>query len=216
MSVYSDHFAHEQLKFLTGQANAIGAEITPWLALFSTLPDLDGSGGVEETGPSLARKNSDGLWGVPANRTINNSLEIDFGSATGDLERVYGIGILDGSVGGTLWAICRLHGQRFDFSTDYGTDANQLVVPAHPYNDGDRVQLVACPGFDLPSGVSANSTYYVVNSGAGILELSLTNGGAAIDIGSDGAGFVVKDNSKLIEYGDQVKISVGELEIELV
>ena len=216
MSVYTDHFAHEQLKYLTGQPNALGGEITPFLALYSTIPATDGTGGVEETGASLPRKDSNGLWGTPALRQVSNSAEIDFGSATGDLQRVYGLGILDAASGGTLWAICRLHGQRFDFSTDYGADINQLVVPTHPYNDGDRVQLAECPGIDLPSGVTANTTYFVVNSAAGLMELALSSGGASIDIGSDGAGFVVKDNSKLIESGDQVKISLGELVIELV
>ncbi len=215
MAVFSDYYAHEVLKFLTGQVNALGAAITPWLALFSTVPASDGTGGVEETGANLARKNVAGLFAAPAGRSVSNNAEIDIGTASADLNRVYAIGIFDASSGGQLHGICRLHGQRYDFLTDYLTDSNQLAVAGHPFQDGDRVMVAACPGIDIPSGLAEDTTYYVVNSGTGLLELALTNGGAALDIGSDGAGFVVRDNSKLIENGDPVKVSVGEFVVEL-
>lgn len=215
MPVFSDSYAHEVLKYMTGQSNALGAAITPWLALYSTVPNSNGTGGVEETGAKLARKNAAGRFGVPAGRAVSNNAEIDFGAATGDLNRVYAIGILSASSAGTLYAICRLHGQRYDFLTDYEGDINRLEVAGHPYQNGDRVMVVAVAGLELPSGLSEGTTYYVVNSGAGVLELAAASGGAPINIGSDGAGFVVKDNSKLIENGDPVKISVGEFVIEL-
>lgn len=50
---------------------------------------------------------------------------------------------------------------------------------AHGRSNGDRIRMTT--GGALPTGLTANTDYYVVNAAANTFQLSLTNGGAAID-----------------------------------
>lgn len=71
------------------------------------------------------------------------------------------------------------------FTTTNAT--NVIDIVAHNYSDGDVVTL-SNSGGALPSGYSALTNYYVVNSTADTFQLSLTSGGSAVTISGDGTG----------------------------
>lgn len=70
------------------------------------------------------------------------------------------------------------------FTTDFGTD-DKLDISGHGFFDGDIVQA---SGADLPAGLAINTLYYVINKTTNDFELSLTEGGSAIDITDNGTG----------------------------
>lgn len=66
-----------------------------------------------------------------------------------------------------------------------------LTIPGHGYADGDRVRATITPGGGgvpsavLPAGLSGTVLYFVKDTGplgGDMLRLSLTNGGAAVDV----------------------------------
>lgn len=65
--------------------------------------------------------------------------------------------------------------------------ADEYEIVGHTFANGDRV-IVESTG-TLPSGLSETVIYYVVNVSTDFLQLSLTNGGAAVSISSNGTGF---------------------------
>lgn len=64
------------------------------------------------------------------------------------------------------------------------------VTTVRPYANGDKVRVSVSDGGSLPGGLTAGTDYYVVNANAAgtTFQLSLTSGGAAVDITSAGTG----------------------------
>jgi hypothetical protein len=97
---------------LTSYARALALQAvipngtTLYVALFTTLPIYDGTGGVEASGSSYARK-SHASWLTAQfgalTRTYNNGA-ITFTALTGALSGIVGWGIYDASSGGNLIA----------------------------------------------------------------------------------------------------------------
>ena len=81
-----------------------------WVALFTTLPAEDGTGGTEVSGGSYARVqvNQDGAtppyWNAPTGSPalIDNNGEIAFPQATANWGTVVGCGVYDASTAGNL------------------------------------------------------------------------------------------------------------------
>lgn len=76
-------------------------------------------------------------------------------------------------------------GHAVPFSVDSGTD--KLTAKDHTYSDGDRVRLWNSGG-ELPEGLSAQTDYFVTGVDGDDFQLSLTDGGSAVDITDAGTG----------------------------
>jgi uncharacterized phiE125 gp8 family phage protein len=80
-----------------------------------------------------------------------------------------------------------------DFVAGYATPftvnatTNVLTATGHPIATGDVVRLCNTGGA-LPAGLSAGTNYYAIGVSGDTLQLSLTQGGAAIDITGTGTG----------------------------
>lgn len=94
----SDYLENELLKWCTGQVNALGTAPTPYVALFTTVPAEDGTGGVAS---ARARVTSAGAWGTPAAGSVSNTAEIAF-ATHGSAENIVGFGIYDALTNGNL------------------------------------------------------------------------------------------------------------------
>jgi len=70
-------------------------------------------------------------------------------------------------------------------TADATTDA--ITLEAHPFTDNDQVMVYAALDGAVPTGLTANKIYYVVNSTSTTLKLSATSGGTAIDITANGS-----------------------------
>lgn len=78
----------------------------------------------------------------------------------------------------------------FSDSTDFVSSVSDEGTPSafdHGLNNGDEVKFYTFNG-TLPTNISATTTYFVINKTANTFQISLTEGGAAVDFGSDGSG----------------------------
>jgi len=78
-----------------------------------------------------------------------------------------------------------LYASNFTFTADPSTDT--ITATGHTFDTNERVYLTTTG--TLPAGLSTSVfPYYVINSAANTLKLSLTQGGAAVDITTTGTG----------------------------
>lgn len=73
------------------------------------------------------------------------------------------------------------YSRNFLFTADSSTDT-LTTVGSHGLSNGDRVKVRAHANGALCGGLDSTIEYYVVSSGASTLKLSLTSGGAAVNI----------------------------------
>ena len=93
------------------------------------------------------------------------------------------------------WPVTYDHPQAvtIDFIAGYATPftvnatTNVLTATGHPIATGDVVRLCNTGGA-LPAGLATNTNYYAIGVSGDTLQLSLTEGGAAIDITGTGTG----------------------------
>lgn len=64
-----------------------------------------------------------------------------------------------------------------------------FTLNAHGYVDGDQITLG--PIVTGAAGITSGQVYYVINSAANTFKVSLTSGGAAVDVTSDGTVAVI-------------------------
>lgn len=70
--------------------------------------------------------------------------------------------------------------------TDVNTTAETITIVGHTFVNGDRIIYTA--GTTGIGGLNTNTLYYVVNVSGNTFQLSLTQGGGAINISSQGSG----------------------------
>jgi len=146
--------------------------------------------GVEATGGSPAYARQAVTWGAAAagQKLNTNSLTFDVAAGT----YAY-FGLFNASTGNTsnyrgyipFGGATALKGF---FSTDTTLTNDQLFSIAHGMSDGDRVILFNVFSEVLPTGVTEGVVYFVVASTANTFKVSLTSGGAAVDITALGGG----------------------------
>jgi hypothetical protein len=87
------------------------------------------------------------------------------------------------------------------------TVADTLTYTDHGYSNGDRIALTADA---YPSGLLGTILYYAVNVTANTFQLSLTQGGSAIDISSEGTSVSSKSwSASVSNSGDVIAIAVN-------
>lgn len=148
--------------------------------------------GTEATGGSPAYARQAVTWGAAASgqKSNTNSITIDVASGT------YGFFILfNAATGNTsnyrgyipFGGASAIKG----FATVDTTLTNdQLLAPGHGMSDGDRVMVFNNFGGTLATGLTEGTIYFVVSSAANTFKVSLTSGGAAVDITALGNGTV--------------------------
>ena len=102
MSAMSDYLELELLKYVTGQTNGLGTAPTPYLRLWTTMPDEAGAGGTEVTGGSYAAYDAAGDWPAPSAASCANNLEMAFTEATANWGAVLGVTLEDAATGGNM------------------------------------------------------------------------------------------------------------------
>jgi hypothetical protein len=185
---------------------------TLYIALYTTLPADDGTGGVEVSGGSYARvavTNNSGFT-VTGNQVVN-AADIVFTDPTLNWGTVVGFGILDAASGGNLLDFGPFIGAQKNFTAVASTDV--FTSAGHGFTDGQRVRQEALPGLSLPGNVTAGVTRYIRDATTDTYKLAATAGGAAMDVSSDGAGVIYVWRDKVVDAGDTFKIPAGSLVI---
>ena len=74
-----------------------------------------------------------------------------------------------------------IYERNFEYTANAGTDTLTCTV-AHSLSNGNRVRVKAHANGAIPGGLSATVEYYVISASGAALQLSLTAGGAAVNL----------------------------------
>lgn len=85
-----------------------------------------------------------------------------------------------------------------------------LTSPNHGMSNNDRVVVTVELMGALPAGLVAGTIYHVVGTTTDTFQLSLTQGGAAVDITADGMGAFQRIQVKTINSGDKFEVASGD------
>ena len=182
--------------------------VTVYAALFTTMETEDDLG-VEVSGNGYARQAAAFDAPTPAGETQNTS-DITFGPATpAGWGTIVGWTIHDAlTVGNILY-----HGPLAEPSTIFVAlnTGDIFNADAHGLANDDQVFL---KGDNLPTGVVIDTLYFVISSTTTSFQLSLTMGGVAIVLTTDGDGDVAKERTVTVNLNDEFKFAAGDLEID--
>lgn len=135
-----------------------------------------------------------------------------FAAATLDWGAVNEIILADASTAGNNW----LAGPLADLPVlALGATDDTLTSTSHGLTDGQAVRVAAPAGCSLPTGISANTTYYVRDATTHTFKLAATAGGTAIDMTAVGAAWVSLWYGKTISATDVFTVPANALKIKL-
>jgi hypothetical protein len=138
--------------------------------------------------PAYARKAL--TWGAAAAGQKATTTSALFDIPNGSFVRW--IGFWDAPTGGNFLGMTPNGGGLVQAFVVPDITNDTLECVAHGLLNGETCVVWAVPGDPLPAPLAEGTVYYVVNQTADDLKLSLTSGGAAIDITAIGAGELQK------------------------
>ena len=106
-----------------------------------------------------------------------------------------------------------------DTSVYINTATNTITTPTpHGLTDGTKIVFDVINSASLPSGLAVETIYYVINSTASTLKVSISLGGSAVSLGSTGSGTIVFSNipiipqslSNVLDYGVSAYLMVDK------
>lgn len=206
-SIYTANALLNAMFGKTSDFGALASAPTVYLALFTS------EGSTEVSGGSYARKSTAAAdWNAASGGLIDNATEQAFPEATADWGTITDVKLYDAASAGNVLADSPLVDltSKAAFVADGGDDT--LDIPNHGFSDNDTVRVF---GDNLPTGLSQGTLYYVITSTADTLQLSLTQGGAAINFTTDGYGQIAKTAYQTIVSGNTVRFAAGDLDVSL-
>lgn len=174
--------------------------------------------GTEASGGSPAYARQAVTWGAASSGLKANTGAITFDVPAG----TYGfLGFFNASTGNTsnyrghtpMGGAAAVKGF---FSIDTSLANDQFLSVAHGLADNDRVMLFNVFAETLSTGVSEGTIYYVVSSATNTFKVSLTQGGAAVDITAvgGGEGYFQKVVPETFNAQGQITIAVGAVVLD--
>jgi hypothetical protein len=125
------------------------------------------------------------------------------------------VGQWSAASGGTFYGFGPANGGTTEGYCIGTASTDTLTSFAHGLSNGNRVLVRTGPtgGGSLPGGLSASVLYHVVGAGANTFQLSLTAGGAAVDISADGECYFQKVVVEV--YGSNGTLSVNTTDLTI-
>ncbi|MFI7468155.1 hypothetical protein [Nonomuraea sp. NPDC049646] len=170
----------------------------------------------EATGGSPAYARQAVTWGTPSAGQVANTGALTFdvpsgtygfltfwNNSTGNTNNYLGYAPINGTTKGF-------------FSVDTTLTNDALFSVGHGLADGDRVQLFNVFAESLPTGLTEGTVYYAVGSTTNSFKVSLTQGGAAVDITAiaGGEGYFQKVIPETFGSQGQITVAVGALVLD--
>lgn len=204
----SDYLENKLLDH-TLKNTAYTSPTTVYAALFTTIP-TDASPGTEVSGGSYARQAI--TFGSASGGSSSNSVAVTFPAATGAWGAIVAFAIFDASTVGNMLYWGELLGPRKVFVVDPTTDT--FTSASHGLANGTIVEVESENG-TLPAPLADNTPYYIISTATNTFQLSLTSGGAAINITTTGDGTlgVFASFKKTVASGDTAKFAIGQLTV---
>lgn len=172
-------------------------------SLHSGLPDDNGSLEIAGGSPAYARKPI--AWAAAAAGVLDkNATDPVFDIPAGTT--VYFVGLWSLVTGGNFLGWAPINGGAIEGYAIAAATGDAISSYAHGLADNDRVLLRAPVNEALPAGLNATTLYFVVNSATNSFKVSLTQGGAAVDITADGELYFQKVIGET--YGSQGTLTV--------
>lgn len=163
------------------------AAVVSHLSLHGAIPDGTGSGELTGGSPAYARKAVS--WNSPASGLVDNTAQIVHDVPAGST--VYAVGLWSAISGGNFHGWVPYNGTIRGYGTVDSTDVTNDTITSsgHGLANNTVVTLRSVVAESLPAGLSADTIYFVVNTATDTFKLSLTSGGAAINITGQGELF---------------------------
>jgi hypothetical protein len=163
----------------------------------------------------VAVARTSGGWTV-TNNVITNAATITFGPCTAGSNSIthWSVGVAASAASkilysGPVGAITAV----YDYTAVASTDI--LTIPSLTPVADDRYSVYpvegAAPG--IGTGLTAGTVYFAVTVSGSTTKLSLTSGGAAVDITADGSGLLHKHSILAVSSGITPSFATGQLQI---
>jgi hypothetical protein len=211
----SDYLENKVLDHILG-ATSYTPPTNIYIALFTTLPNDAGSGGVEVSGGSYARYNiTNNTTNFPnaSGGVKSNNANYNFPTATANWGTIVGFGLYDDPTAGNLL----FHGPLYQPSPKmcYADASDLISCPAHGFTAGMTVRFQTIPEGSLPAGLSEATLYYVIATGLVTdgFKVSTTLGGSAVNITATGVARVNEVREKVVNNGDTLTVPIGAIVI---
>lgn len=196
-------------------ATAFAAPATLHIGLHSAYPDETGAG-AELSGNNYARvavTNNTTNWPNYASNQKSNGTTITFNTASGNWLEAVAVSVWDASVAGNMIARGWLGNDAGRLFT--ATAADVFTAPGHTLVNDTKVAVIAVPGGTLPTGVVEGTIYFVIGVSGDTFSLSLTQGGAAINLTTVGAGLIKAVIPKTVQTNDTLTFAPTTIVITL-
>ena len=146
------------------------------------------SGANELSGGSPAYTREAATWAAASGRSKATSASMVFDVSAGTTVRW--VGFFDSATSGNFLGMVPNGGGTPESFVVPDISNDLLEAPSHGFSNGNTVVAWTVPGVGLPTGLSEGTVYYVISAATDELALSLTAGGATINITAVGSGFL--------------------------
>lgn len=146
------------------------------------------TGANELTGGSPAYARKAATWAAASGRSKATSASMVFDVPAGSIIRW--VGFWDAVTAGNFLGMTPNGGGIPEAFVVPDISNDVLEAPSHGFSNGQTVVAWAVPGVALPTGLSEGTVYFVTNATTDDLTLSLTSGGATINITAVGSGML--------------------------
>lgn len=209
----SDYSARAFLEWVAGKT-AMPALGTCYLGLFTTLPADDGTGGVEVTGGSYARKvlapsDFGAASGSGPSLITNSGAALSFVTPTADWGTVVGWGIFDASSAGNMRFSDYLGNHAWKPFTCTLASPGVLTVPAHGYANAQLVVVRGEVGGSLPA---TGGSWTGLKTVAGVTTDTFT---AGVNTTGTGSGMVRRVESQVVSNNVTLTFNTSTLTLEM-
>lgn len=202
---------------LDGLDEAIAAGVK-YIGIFTAADPGTGSTftGTEATGGSPAYARQAVTFGAAASGAKSNSGALTFDVPAGSYAFFGLFNAITGNGAGNFMGYLPFGGAVRTFGTSNAADvtANTISSGAHGLANADRVMLFNIFGETLPAGLTEGTMYYVVGSATDTFQVSLTQGGAAVDITGVGEMFIQKCVVETFGAQGQITAAIAALVLD--
>lgn len=170
---------------------------------------------VEATGGSPAYARQAVTWGTSATGQVTNTNAMTFDVPPGTYGFYLGFSALTGNTG-TYAAYFPFGGTAKGFGTvdTAGVTANAVQSAGHGLANGDRLMVFNVFAESAPAGLTEGTIYHVVGATTDTFQVSLTAGGAAVDITGTGELFFQKVVAETFGGQGQIVLGIGQLVLD--
>jgi hypothetical protein len=167
------------------------------------------AGNAEVVGGSYARQSAAWAAASAGLRDTSGALSVPIPPGT----TVIALGMWNALAAGTYYGFSPVGSTKKGFGTAKAT-GDVVTSHAHGLANGNRVIVTAINNETIPGGLSATTLYHVVGITADTFQVSLTSGGAAVDITADGELFWQDCVLQDFPTGGTLSVAIGDFDLD--